>query len=314
MDSEEILKALNIRYVDLRFVLKFPEACEVPEDKVSALRGGMGQMLLRQNCIRDQKCENCDFEDECLVRRMMYAKYEKDFQPAFASRGDSNGYLIECENKEEYFGAGEQLEFHLVLFGKVIVYFTQFLQALYMLGQAGLGKEHARYEIVWVEDEMGERIVDGTQVDLRRLCVCRIREYAERRVNQLKKKDRKNMLVFQTPTSIKHEGKFIRQFSAEALLRSLTRRIYCLDLFEALEGTEKLLLDDDLPEIVFQKNVLAEITRYSSTQDEKMKLRGIKGKVRFDELSDELLLLFAAGEKLHIGKNTSFGFGKYIIL
>ena len=264
MDSEEILKALNIRYVDLRFVLKFPEACEVPEDKVSALRGGMGQMLLRQNCIRDQKCENCDF--------------------------------------------------HLVLFGKVIVYFKQFLQAFYMLGQAGLGKEHARYEIVWVEDEMGERIVDGTQVDLRRLCVCRIREYAERRVNQLKKKDRKNMLVFQTPTSIKHEGKFIRQFSAEALLRSLTRRIYCLDLFEALEGTEKLLLDDDLPEIVFQKNVLAEITRYSSTQDEKMKLRGIKGKVRFDELSDELLLLFAAGEKLHIGKNTSFGFGKYIIL
>ena len=113
---------------------------------------------------------------------------------------------------------------------------------------------------------------------------------------------------------LKHEGKFIRQFSAEALLRSLTRRIYCLDLFEALEGTEKLLLDDDLPEIVFQKNVLAEITRYSSTQDEKMKLRWIKGKVRFDELSDELLLLFAAGEKLHIGKNTSFGFGKYIIL
>lgn len=45
-----------------------------------------------------------------------------------------------------------------------------------------------------------------------------------------------------------------------------------------------------------------------------MKLRGIKGKVKFDELSDELLLLFAAGEKLHIGKNTSFGFGKYIIL
>lgn len=313
MDSEVILKTLNIRYVDLRFIVEFPEACELPEEKTSALRGGMGQMLLKQNCIRDRNCDDCDFEDECLVRRMMYAKYEKDFQPAFASRGDSNGYLIECENKEEYFDAGEQMEFHLVLFGKVIVYFTQFLQAFYMLGQAGIGKEHAQYQIVRVENDIGKQIVEGTQVDLGRLHVGMIGEYAKRRVKQLKMKDRKNMLVFQTPVSIKYEGNFIRRFSTEAILQSLTRRIYCLDLFEAQEGTEKLFLDDDLPEIIFQKVYPAEISRYSSTRNEKMKLHGIKGKVRFDQLSEELLLLLAAGEKLHIGKNTSFGFGKYVV-
>ena len=313
MESEDILKALNIRYVDLRFILEFPKACELPEEKVSALRGGMGQMLLNQNCIRDRDCDHCDFENECLVRRMMYARYEEGFRPAFASRGDSNGYLLVCENREKHFEAGEQLEFHLILFGKVIVYFTQFLQAFYMLGLAGIGKEHAQYQIVRVENEKGKRIVEGTQVDLKQLDVSTIGEYAEERVKQLKAKDRKNMLVFQTPVSIKYEGNFIKQFSTEALLQSLTRRIYCLDLFEKLDGVEKLLLEDELPEIVFQKAYPTEISRYSSTQNEKMKLHGIKGKVRFDQLPDELLLLFAAGEKLHIGKNTSFGFGKYII-
>ena len=308
-----ILKALNIRYVDLQFILEFPEACELPQEKVSALRGGMGQMLLMQNCIRNRDCENCDFEDECLVRRMMYAKYKEIFRPAFASRGDSNGYLIECENREKYFGEGEHLEFHLILFGKVMVYFTQFLQAFYMLGQAGIGKGHAQYQIVRVENETGERIVDGTQVDLKQLHVSTIREYAERRVKRLKMKDKENMLVFQTPVTIKHEGNFIKKFSTEALLQSLTRRIYCLDLFEALEEVEKLELDAELPEIVFQKVYPAEISRYSSTQNEKMKLHGIKGKVKFDQLSDELLLLLVAGEKLHIGKNTSFGFGKYVV-
>ena len=113
----KIMSALNIRYIDLKFVVQFEKNCHMPVHKTSALRGGMGQMLLKQNCIRESKCEVCDFEGECLVRRMMYAKYE--IQPPFASRGDSMGYVIECENKKEYFQGGECLEFHLLLYGKL---------------------------------------------------------------------------------------------------------------------------------------------------------------------------------------------------
>lgn len=67
---------LQIRYVDLTFVLEIERKGLLPRNKVSALRGGLGQMLLEQNCIRNRKCESCDFEKECLVRRTIYSKYD----------------------------------------------------------------------------------------------------------------------------------------------------------------------------------------------------------------------------------------------
>ena len=42
-------------------------------------------------------------------------------------------------------------------------------------------------------------------------------------------------------------------------------------------------------------------------------LRGISGKVVLSEMSEECLDYLLAGELLNIGKNTSFGFGKYRI-
>ena len=53
------------------------------------------------------------------------------------------------------------------------------------------------------------------------------------------------------------------------------------------------------------------VYRYSSTQDRKVALRGVKGDMELSELPQELLPVLLAGEILHIGKNTSFGFGRY---
>lgn len=51
----------------------------------SAIRGGMGEMLLRANCIRDRVCESCDFEAECIVRRTMYSKFT--LRPNYVTNG-----------------------------------------------------------------------------------------------------------------------------------------------------------------------------------------------------------------------------------
>ena len=53
------------------------------------------------------------------------------------------------------------------------------------------------------------------------------------------------------------------------------------------------------------------VKRYSSTQDSRVYLRGMEGRVVFDAISEEYLPYVLAGELLHIGKNTSFGFGRY---
>jgi hypothetical protein len=114
MDDELLMQSLNIRYVKLEFVLRIQEDTKLPVSKVSAIRGGLGEMLLEQNCVRDRQCDNCDFESECIVRRTMYSKYK--IQPAFATGKDSIGYILECENYEEDFPSGSALIFYLILF------------------------------------------------------------------------------------------------------------------------------------------------------------------------------------------------------
>ena len=108
--------------------------------KVSAIRGGIGEMLLRANCVRGRECESCDFESEVLCRGSCTQSMKK---PSFVTTGESVGYVLECDNYKEEFYQGDQLSFQLILFGKNIVYFNQYLQAISMLGASGLGKHQA---------------------------------------------------------------------------------------------------------------------------------------------------------------------------
>ncbi len=308
MRYDEILKALDIRYVDLKFTARVLEDSILPANKISALRGGMGQMLLLQNCIGDRNCECCGFADECLVRRMMYSTFE--IQPKFAKRGNSIGYVMECGNHKEAFKAGERFTFQLLIYGKTIAYFSQFLQAFHMLGQYGLGKHEVRFEVLKVENGMGQTLVDRNNVYLRRLGIRTIGAYVESRSKQLAEHGCGNRMEFQTPVTIKYRGEFIREFQSEAIFHSVLRRIYSFDCFEGLP-VPLMSFDRELPEILEQEARAASIPRYSSTVKGKMYLKGICGHVVFDHLQEELRLVLLAGEKLHIGKNTSFGFGQY---
>lgn len=299
---------LQIRYVDLTFMLEIERRGTLPRNKVSALRGGLGQMLLEQNCIRDRKCDACDFEKECLVRRTIYSKY--DIQPTFANHGNSIGYVIECENLREQFEEGERLYFHLLLFGKTIMYFSQFLQGFYMLGQQGLGKEHIPYQILQVRNEQGVPVVNGYQVDLQKLGITTIDYYVKNRLREFPGEKKEYTLKFQSPVSIKHDGNFIREFSAEAIARSSLRRVFNFDCFEGIEVEYPEL--DDMPETILQSARPVSVRRVSSNSG-KMELHGILGELTMGNVSEELLCYLLACEKLHIGKNTSFGFGRYVM-
>ena len=67
----ELFNALQVRFIKLHFTVAFCGDSVLPRDKVSAIRGGIGEMLLRMNCVRDRQCETCDFEKECTVQRIL---------------------------------------------------------------------------------------------------------------------------------------------------------------------------------------------------------------------------------------------------
>ncbi len=306
--NETLQEALNVHYIKLSFTLVLTEDTVLPVHKVSALRGGMGEMLLRANCIRDRKCESCYFAPECMIQRTMYSQFEK--KPRFVTTGESIGYVIECDNHRQEFAKGDTLMFHLILFGRTAVYFNLFLQAIHMLGMNGLGKHESSFQIANITNTDGEPVLDGLDVHMERYQVKQTRTYVEQRLKTLKGTVPAKM-IFETPLTVKYNGDFLREFHMDAIIRSVKRRIYMLDCFEGIDGEEAFDHNYLLPVIRHQEVRRRAVRRYSTRKQSAMYLNGIQGEIELEQLEPETLGLLLAGELIHIGKNTSFGFGKY---
>lgn len=303
-----IKEALKIRYVKLHYTIQLIEDCQLPMNKVSALRGGIGEMLLRSNCISDRDCEKCSFESECMVQRTMYSQYTIHPEGLSVGSKDSIGYVIECENYETDFCAGDEIKFNLILFGKTIVYFNQYMLALYALGQNGLGKYAARFIIKSVINIKGERLLYDNNIYMHNYQYQTLYDYVQYRLSSMSEISK--ILEFKTPVTIKHQKEFMQDFNSSAIVSAVLRRVYMLDCFEGVEADVMNSLDIVIPSIVSSEEKSIDVRRYSSRQDAKMTLKGIKGQVEFDDISEELLWLLLAAEITHIGKNTSFGFGR----
>ena len=270
-------------------------------------------MLLRMHCIRDRKCETCDFESECLVRRTLYSRM--DIQPAFMSKGDSVGYVIECENEKESFAKGDELCFNLLLFGKTIVYFSQFLQAFHQLGVHGLGKYKAKFSISRITNTLGKDILDGSDIYMKNVEVMRLAEYISYRKEKLENEGETYRLriVLRSPLTMKYRGTLLDSFDMEAFMQACARRVFMINCFEG-NGTEQTDLSGHIPQLIAQESRHASVRRYSSTHDEKIRLEGFYGHSDIEKVDETALELLIAGELLHVGKNTSFGFGRYRVV
>lgn len=314
--AEQLKQALGIRYIKLHFTAMMTEDTRLPAEKVSAIRGGMGEMLLCANCVRDRDCGRCDFESECIVRRTMYSKYE--IVPRFVTTNDSVGYILECENYEKEFCEGDLLAFNLILFGRSIVYFNQYMQAFFALGRAGIGKEHSRFEIVSVTNTKRKTLYSQGMVYMENFEIQTMWDYVEHRLEEIRREGCKDRLVFRTPLTLKYQEEFQETFHMEGIWNAVRRRIYMLECYEGIEEDIYAVLDQSpdvlLPNIIRQEHEQIAVRRYSSTQRRKMLLEGIKGYADLDGIPEKMLPVLVAGELTHIGKCTSFGFGRYRVV
>ena len=323
----------KIRYTKCHFTIRFTEDTVLPKYKASMLRGGMGEMLLRSCCIRGRDCESCDFEDECLVQRILYSKMEK--RPDFMKRGDSCGYVLECEDYRQEFPAGGELNFSLLLFGRTIVYFSQILRAFFALGMQGMGRNNSRFVITGITNSRKEPILsDGQSVLMENYSVMTVGDYIAYRRPVLERAvsaadgDSEAVsaadgdsgavppalrLRLRTPLAVKYNGEQLREVNADAFVKAAVRRLYILCCFEGIDITQEDIYAGAYPVAAAQEVRDYLIPRYSNRTDTRMKLSGIEGSCTFDGVTPRLLDILIAGELIHIGKNTSFGFGRYRI-
>ena len=299
----------SIRFQKYIFVLKTGCDAKLPLNKTSMFRGGAGEMLLRKHCLSDRNCEGCGFNDSCIVPNIYYHRFK--IRPDFAQGKESEGYIFDCSDLREHFKAGDQLEFSLTLFGNVIVYFSTIMDAVYMLGQIGVGEENAHYDVVNIRNVNGEVIMKDNQVYLDHAAPLLLEDYVDKRLRELdaSENDVRIRLKMLSPCSIKSKGELKYEFDPDALANSSYRRVYVLNCFEGNEMDQHYGKDSPI-EILDQETRKVTVPRFSSTQGKKLYLTGFVGEAEM-KVKAEFLPYLIAGEILHIGKNTSMGFGKY---
>lgn len=298
---------LNIRYQKIYFKIQFTESAELPMYKVSMIRGGIGEMLLRGNCISDRQCEKCSFQNECVVERIYY--HPMKIVPSYVGK-ENVGYLYECVDKRTHVEAGDIMTFALCLFGDVVIHFPAVLQAVYALGQTGMGINHAHYHIIEVITHRRKKVVQGSQVYLHNMAPEIIAGYTDYRIKQ--NSGNEFGIFFLTPWTQKYEKEFIKEMHPEAFIRAVYRRIYLLNCMEGIEMEEQCPYEGAI-QLLEQKSYNVTVPRYSNRQNTKIYLHGIQGEMRVRIENMELLRFIFAGELLHIGKNSSMGFGQYQI-
>lgn len=85
-----------------------------------------------------------------------------------------------------------------------------------------------------------------------------------------------------------------------------------MDCFEGIESDSFYQTENSsVPKILRQEYNQVSVSRYSMRKNKKMILNGIRGSVLVTGITDDVLMLLLIGELIHIGKYTSFGFGRF---
>ena len=315
----------EIRYISLEFMLVMEKSGKLPKNKVPAIRGGIGNMLLMGNCMEagtygkeealdyhvpEPVCKRCSFRGECLVQRIYYHPYK--IQPDFVHEKANAGYLYECSDVRRNFRKGDTLSFRMKLFGDVIIHFPQILQAVYQLGRMGLGNEKLPFSLVSVKNHRDERVLDGNNVCLGYIRPGVLADHIRQRMAGQEAKEQLR-IYFETPWTQKYQGKFLQEFHADAFVDAVYRRVFLMHCLEGI-GMERQHRFQKCMRVSGQRAGKKEVQRYSQTQAQKIHLNGLLGEFILENVPEEFLPFLYAGEFLHIGKNCSMGFGKYRVL
>jgi CRISPR-associated endoribonuclease Cas6 len=236
------------------------------------------------------------------------------------------------EGKREY-RHDETLCFELTLIGKSIDYLPYFVYTFDELGRMGIGKGKGKYRL----ENVGQRTkVKGKEENIGERC--KVKAESEEMIYSGKDKTLRNCfkvlgiddlkpfdpspltlhLHFLTPTRLKFDGKLSPDLEFHILFRNLLRRISLLSYFHC-EG--ELSLDfkgliEKSREVKVKKTNLSwfDWERYSNRQETKMKMGGFIGSITFEGDLEKFMPFLLLGEYIHVGKGTSFGLGKYIVM
>lgn len=321
-DTSTLLPQLQFSFATFTFHLTAQELIQLPEYKGSAFRGGFGHVMKRVCCVLPpgQCAERCQLGNNCAYAYIFETPQTgaaPETRPIAATNLPHPFVLLPPLSRREIIPPGEALAFGLTLIGKGIEFLPYFIYAFDELGRSGIGRGRGRYQLERVTENFTDREIYSrrTRTLAGNVATKTLADLSE----QIRTHDpRRLRLEFLSPTRILDQNKLTSELPFDLLMRGLLRRasllarLHCgqewrLDYGAVLESARTLV------RVAESHLVWQDWERYSNRQQRRMKLGGFIGSVCYEGELGPFLPLIALGQYLHLGKNTTFGMGKYAL-
>lgn len=296
------MMALELNMLKLRAIFQAEEAGELPPFLVSTIRGVLGHAMRDGVCVKPNlRCHLCELADQC--------DYTAYFSTAGNIAGSVNPFVLHVplQNKTTW-QRGDLLRFDITVFGRTTTAADFYVNGLLKMAEYGWGAKRLKFTPVQILNAFDKSLVWSNGV-----------MWPENlRPNVTKARGRKTdsvLIRFDAPTRVVVKQKLQEKLTFELIIKAILTRIRLL--LHAYEGT---LLDWDEAAILAHAREIETVEenwqfidfkRYSQTRKGKLELPAIRGYARFCGDLTPFTPLLEIGEIVHIGKNTTHGFGNY---
>ncbi|HSW45512.1 MAG TPA: CRISPR system precrRNA processing endoribonuclease RAMP protein Cas6 [Phycisphaerae bacterium] len=203
---------------------------------------------------------------------------------------------------------GGEWTFGIRLFGPAIEFYPYVVLAVTRVGERGLGRDRTAFELLDVTDGSESLIAQSSLKAPRQRSLHKDDESPSQVSHRLK-------IRFETPMRLQTNGTMNVQPSMSDLIRAAIRRVRVLSHFY---GPSEIVPDDvgntvaaaEATKVTARQTRWHEIHRRSTRQQVDMCLSGLVGCLGVDMPDDRLVPWLHAASVCHVGKATSFGYGR----
>lgn len=284
----------EISYCPLKVSLMALQRAELPPYLGSTLRGALGQALLQADK------EACAF---------LYRNGEK--RDTDMGKIVVKPYMIippEIRTSQTVIEEGEILKFEFWLFGNAAEYVSSVVSALEYLPRFGLGASRYRFDLAEIINSQTQRIIWRKGKYFKEaVSAVDVKGYELQNITGV-------VMRICTPIRIRHKGRLVKQISFQTLIRNITNRI--MELSERYGGwvdqeeVSRLLVLAKKVRTVNEEIKIERMERYSNRINGKMDFSGLMGTIEYEGNLTPFVPWLYAAQRLHIGRNTTFGMGK----
>lgn len=285
---------LNFKMAKYRFFCETLSPIEFSSFPGTTLRGAFGYAFRENSCLTGLKdCGSCLAAEHCVYTYVFETPIPKD-KPKVSAEKAPHPFVLEANAiTDNYYTNSQEWYFDLILIGQALQYLPMFIQIFRQVGYRGIGRLEGKFHINNVMDM-------GSDLEVSSFC---------------KSISSHNLTMeILTPLRLMSKGKPVLKLNFHELMRHSFRRISNLNYFHGDQEFEvnyaELLEKAKSVEVLEEAYSWTEQNRYSTRQNKQVPLGGLIGSITFSSGWQEFYEWLNVIEKVHLGKNCTFGLGK----